>query len=556
MGEAAPSMQRDCEREAAVGPFVNAWRDDPGGHVSTHSHFTSDTPAETMVYVSPNADELPLADAEVVLGLVGPLGTPMDLVQQSIKTRLQKHGYRIEEIRLSEMLAAREKLEGSPSQVRDALMDAGSALRDREGSDVLAKLAIVTIRDRRGSSQHRPRTAFLVRSLKHPDEVHRLRATYGDGFFLIGVTASARARRINLTEDQNFDPEHADLLLRKDAAEDREFGQQTRKTFQLADAFVRCGAEEKSTRHQVYRLVDLLMSHPFLPPTREEYAMFLAYSASLRSADLSRQVGAVVVAEGRDDIIAMGANDVPAPRGRAYWPEAKPFSPSLDVDGGPDYVRGYDSNQRERNKIIAAVIRQITDEQGEDRDIVARHEPKLRGTGILDLTEYGRAVHAEMAALLSCARSGVSPLGGTLYCTTFPCHNCAKHIVAAGIVRVVYVEPYPKSRARDLHQDAIVLPDEEEVLKEDARVRFEAFEGVGPRRFLDIFSLTLGGGRHLRRKLDGENGDRVHWKFAEHSAPRLPLDVRSYLDREELAAEEYGRRLERDPNEGKGDDDD
>ncbi|MDN3612645.1 hypothetical protein QWZ16_23945 [Vibrio ostreicida] len=26
----------------------------------------------------------------------------------------------------------------------------------------------------------------------------------------------------------------------------------------------------------------------------------------------------------------------------------------------------------------------------------------------------------------------------------FPCHNCAKHIVASGIKRVVYVEPYPK----------------------------------------------------------------------------------------------------------------
>ena len=56
-------------------------------------------------------------------------------------------------------------------------------------------------------------------------------------------------------------------------------------------------------------------------------------------------------------------------------------------------------------------------------------------------------VHAEMEALLSCARSGVSPVGGTLYSTTFPCHNCAKHIVAAGLRRVVYVEPYPKSRA-------------------------------------------------------------------------------------------------------------
>ena len=44
--------------------------------------------------------------------------------------------------------------------------------------------------------------------------------------------------------------------------------------------------------------------------------------------------------------------------------------------------------------------------------------------------------HAEMEALLSCARSGVSTRGATLYSTTFPCHNCAKHIIAAGVARV------------------------------------------------------------------------------------------------------------------------
>ena len=81
----------------------------------------------------------------------------------------------------------------------------------------------------------------------------------------------------------------------------------------------------------------------------------------------------------------------------------------------------------------------------------------LKDTGILDITEYGRAVHAEMEALLSCGRSGVSTRQCTLYTTTFPCHNCAKHIVASGISRVVFVEPYPKSLANDLHSDAIFL---------------------------------------------------------------------------------------------------
>lgn len=281
--------------------------------------------------------------------------------------------------------------------------------------------------------------------------------------------------------------------------------------------------------------------------------MFMAYAAALRSSDLSRQVGAVV-ANHAGDVVASGANDAPSSSGGSYWPEAKGFSSEVDDGQGPDYRRGYDSNERERNKILAGVIAAFLPNEGptpsdigaaewaaamspdERAELVLRHKDKLEGTGILDLTEFGRAVHAEMAALMSCARSGVTPVRGTLYCTTFPCHNCAKHIVSAGITSVVYVEPYPKSKAKDLHADSIALPDEEETASEDARVEFRAFDGIGPRRFVDLFSLTLGSGRPLRRKQKNADGARIAWERGTHSRPRLPLDPRSYLEREDAAA--------------------
>lgn len=101
----------------------------------------------------------------------------------------------------------------------------------------------------------------------------------------------------------------------------------------------------------------------------------------------------------------------------------------------------------------------------------------------MDITEYGRAVHAEIEALLSCLRTGVSVREGTLYSTTFPCHNCAKHIVAAGIKRVVFVEPYPKSQAIGLFHDSIVLGTEDTKRAEDPRVVFQPFVGVAARRW-------------------------------------------------------------------------
>lgn len=52
-------------------------------------------------------------------------------------------------------------------------------------------------------------------------------------------------------------------------------------------------------------------------------------------------------------------------------------------------------------------------------------------------------LHAESNAIMKVARSHASSAGGTIYCTLLPCLECAKLIIQAGIVRVVYSEEYP-----------------------------------------------------------------------------------------------------------------
>lgn len=494
--------------------------------------------------------EADLRNSEMVFGIVSPLGTPLDLIEAALTQRLALHGYRMGlTVRISSLLAERERLDPSlrPEARQEQLMDAGNRLRAEFGGGYLATLAVAATyawRDEAGAGPAAA-TAHLVRSLKHPDEVARLRDVYGRGFFLIGVSAPRDERRARLIE-HDFPNSEAERLLHKDSAEASPTGQQTRDTFHLADAYVRVvrGREHEAQR-EIERLVDLLMSHPFLPPTRDEYAMFMAHSAALRSADLSRQVGAVIVGV-TGDLIATGANDAPAAGGGPYWPNAADYWPAVHPRGGPDHVRGHDSNERERDAIVARVIRALVPEAQhvDDQMLVIRHGDQLLETGMLDLTEFGRAVHAEMAALTACTRTSVTALGGTLFCTTFPCHNCTKHIVDAGIVRVVFIEPYPKSKARALHDDAIFLADEGGVAPGKA-VTFEPFVGVGPRRFTDLFSMTLGSGRAIRRKRKNTSGARLDWRPGADSATRLPLDPRSYLEREKAASEEVDRRERR-----------
>ena len=64
------------------------------------------------------------------------------------------------------------------------------------------------------------------------------------------------------------------------------------------------------------------------------------------------------------------------------------------------------------------------------------------------------AVHAEQNAIIQAARHGLNVSGSTLYCTHQPCVICAKMIINAGIVRVVYKEGYPDDFSLKLFEEA------------------------------------------------------------------------------------------------------
>jgi len=138
-----------------------------------------------------------------------------------------------------------------------------------------------------------------------------------------------------------------------------------------------------------------------------------------------------------------------------------------------------------------------------------------------------------MDALLSCARNNISTRDGQIFCTTFPCHNCAKHIIAAGIKRVVFIEPYQKSKAIEFHTDAISVG----FNPAENTVNFEPFVGVGPRRFFDLFSVRLGEGSPLKRKDD--DGLVIPWKLDQSSKLRIQMLSGSYLELEKEAKSRF-----------------
>lgn len=271
------------------------------------------------------------------------------------------------------------------------------------------------------------------------------------------------------------------------------------------------------------RFLQLVFGNPQITPTSNEHAMFMAYSMAVKSGALGRQVGAVLVSE-NGDFLGIGTNDAPKAGGGQYWP-------------GPndqrDLARGFDSNAREKERIQVDIFSALEKAGFIHQKDQTRFASILRQSRLADISEYGRDVHAEMEAILSCARSGIAVRGATLFTTTFPCHNCAKHIIASGIERVVFVEPYPKSRAFELHSDSLSLTSNEQ-----GKVVFEPFIVVGPRRYFDLFSSRLGQSGQIKRKV----GSQVCTWERQSAAPRIQLKPLSYLELE-AAALELTRRV-------------
>ncbi len=83
--------------------------------------------------------------------------------------------------------------------------------------------------------------------------------------------------------------------------------------------------------------------------------------------------------------------------------------------------------------------------------------------GLAHCTEVGckmqdghciRTLHAEQNAIVQGALNGVSLRGATLYVTCQPCNNCAKMVINAGIVKVVFDGDYPDEFAMELFEAA------------------------------------------------------------------------------------------------------
>lgn len=465
--------------------------------------------------------------SEMVFGIIGPIGCNRELVVKTIADLAKHFSYKVELIKVSDLIQngceVKAASDDQYSRVM-ALMDKGNYLRDsKNDNSILAKMAAVEISKRRNKYPD-GRVIYLIDSLKHPEEVTALRDIYANGFYLFAIHSNEKNRDKFLKKNCFIkDKDKRQKLISRDKDDGLGYGQSTSLAFHLADFFLTEDGDNNKVWNSLERYFDLIFGAPFRTPTFQEYSMFMAHAASIRSADLSRQVGAVITKE--NDIISSGANECPKAFGGTYWPEFNSDNNEItDVENGRDYKRGMDFNAQEKERIIQSLKKNIPKEFEEILN------QNISESGLKDITEFGRVVHAEMDAILTSARRGESIKGSIMFCTTYPCHNCAKHIVASGIKKVIYIEPYPKSKALDMHSDSITT----ESIGPNNKVLFKPFIGVGPRQYINLFSMQLSDGAKQKRKTK-KSYKNIEWENTV-ALPRMKMVNRSYLEIEKYLA--------------------
>lgn len=496
---------------------------------------------------------------EIIIGLIGGIGVDFDKIAKYLKKEFDKAGYNTCYLTISDHFD--KKLIKSSTYFEEIYkkMQFGSFKRkDEEDSAYWARQTIKNIFIERFKEPQKKRV-FIIRSLKTKEELELFNDVYGRNFVAISIYLDETKRKDKLTnkiKNNNTETieklgnnlkifnrkiESKDIMLQdllkkiktqkteaindllseflidKDKNETdstfEKYGQKLENCFSFGHYFI---DENRTPKKAIRRLVEILFSHPFAEPTIEECSMFYAQSAAYRSLDLDRQVGAAIV-NTDDELISIGFNDVSKVGGGHFGPS------DIKRNDHRDHKKGRDFNEIKLDKISDGILQKLR-LQGLEKKKIIKDEIKI-------ITEFKRSTHAEMSALLDAARRGISVKGCTLYVNTYPCHNCAKHIIAAGISSVVFLHPYPKSEAEKMFEKMIIHSSK----KDKHTVNFKPFEGLAPNRFMYAFQNDKK--TRQNKKEEEFNGTPIKWSLTKTSKSKF-LENRlahSYISREYCA---------------------
>lgn len=427
---------------------------------------------------------------ELVIALCGGAGVCFDVMHSKLVAKFLEHGFEVIPIHVfDECIEPASKhlnisSEFAPTSLRFKMDLGNQVVKHFNSADYIGALIVEAIHRKRQQSKKNQRV-FIINSIKREAELSLLQSIYGEHMLMLSIFSSHEDRLKRLQTKCKNESE-AKACIDKDEADTDEslkkfnFGQQVQKLFPKAHYFI----NESETGKQINRFIDILFDAPYESPNDMEYGMFLARAVAMRSLDVSRQVGAVFV-DANHNVLSIGKNHIPH-------------------GTQPDHIKGCEFNNTKIEKIKDEI-----ESNAIDRDIKKFCRDILEP---LDkITAYYRTVHAEMSAICDAVRRGISLQNSLLYVTTYPCHDCMKHLIDIGIEQVVYIDPYPKSEAEEMFPNSVCNIAKSQ--KDVKRIECIPFSGVAPSHYLEFF----------RRDRDDRRDENDDVRQAEYRSevPRL-----------------------------------
>lgn len=348
---------------------------------------------------------------------------------------------------------------------------------------------------------------FIIDSFRNPYEVEFFRKRFGS-FYLCSVFANKENRKRRLEIDRGF---FSNDREERDQGKGNSFNDLNKQDIPsctlISDYAINNEQDIESFKFKLIRFLMLIDNPGCVIPNTDETFMNIAYTLSLRSTCLSRQVGAIVT-NSNGYIIGAGWNDVGtgqlgcSTRCRDDYHVYTDEEYILDLWKGQfrdfekkgllneyddkDYICFKDIKSKEAisdkvDKILENYFKTNLDLEENQKNKIYEFSETLKEKLNIKRLEYARSLHAEENAILQVAiNGGVGISGGTIYTTTFPCELCAKKIYQSGIKRIVYIEPYPESISESIF------------LKDGVRhIDIDQFEGVKANSYYKLFKSQL-----------------------------------------------------------------
>jgi len=355
---------------------------------------------------------------------------------------------------------------------------------------------------------------FVIDCLRNPNEVIYFRHRFPN-FYLVSIFANyknrfhRRLKDLMVTDaidtnqkcvEQEFEErDKLDSGNQNKTEKEKIYKQDVTKCVQLSDYTINNIEDRPDVEgfllNKLLRLVALIFSPGSTKPKKEEVYMNMAYAMAVKSNCICRQVGAVITGED-EYVVGAGWNDVACGEISCGLRPLCDLNAYLHKHIRDQLKNGKTRIERDYKKRIKKGYKQYP----LDQTCFCFKDEKAKKKGQHQL-EYCLALHAEENAVIQGSRiGGPGVRGGTIYTTAQPCTLCAKKIKQAGIRKVVYTDPYPKS-------DPNIFMSNVELVQ---------FEGVKPRAYIRLFMPSM---------------DQKDWQDLEvdNTLPGFDFNTESYL---------------------------